>query len=249
MPLSAWYENSFGVDYPLIYPHRSMEAAEAEIQKLVSQLKIEPSDFVLDLCCGAGRHSIALAKAGFHIVGADLSTFLLKKAVEASRGLAIPFVQTDMRKLPFMDQSYDVVLSLFTSFGYFERDEENIGVLREMARVLVDGGQFCIDYLNPSVLQERLVPTSTREVGEIRIIENRSLDADFVCKEIVIQEGSEERRYGEKVKLYSQDQLTEMLRQVGLDVLTVSGSFDGEKYHASSPRMILSGKKRRNGHE
>jgi SAM-dependent methyltransferase len=240
--MPQWYEESFGEDYLIVYRHRNKQMAAEEVQRLAKWLNLSERDLVLDLCCGTGRHSISLAKLGFHVVGLDLSKTLLRHAVRDSEGMRIPFVHGDMRHLPFMEHSFDVVVNLFTSFGYFAEDRENRQVLTEIRRVLKPDGRFLIDYLNREAVKQKLVPLSERTEGDTFIREERAIEGDFVVKRIYIRDKRGERSYLERVKMYSREQMEEMIVQAGLGLNAVYGNFEGEAYHPLSDRMIFVGR-------
>ncbi|SEN56693.1 class I SAM-dependent methyltransferase [Lihuaxuella thermophila] len=240
--MPQWYEESFGEDYVLVYKHRSRENASREVNQIIEWLGLSERDLILDLCCGTGRHTISLAGRGFRVVGLDLSKTLLTRAVSDAEGLAVPFVHGDMRKLPFMDGSFDAVVNLFTSFGYFAKDEENEQVLREIARVLRRGGRVLIDYMNREAVKEKLVPESVREEQGARILEKRQIDGDFVRKQIRVKDERGERTYQECVKMYTHEQMAAMMEKAGLIIDHTYGNFRGEPYHMLSERMILVGR-------
>lgn len=236
----AWFEQSFGEDYLKVYGHRTLEAAEQEISSLLQWFPLKKNSYMLDLCCGTGRHSVVLQRLGHRVTGMDLSVTLLREARERDPEKQIPFIQADMRHLPFLEEEYDAVCNLFTSFGYMETELEDQQVLNEIHRVLRPGGLFLIDFLNPAYVRRHLVPESTKEVeGEI-IEEKRWIEGDRVHKQIRIGN----RVYEEKVRLYSREQLQHMLNEAGLEVYGVCGSFAGESYEeTTSNRMIFWGHK------
>lgn len=240
--MSSWYEESFGEDYLRIYRHRNADDAVYEINQVAEWLELSKNDLILDLCCGAGRHAIALARKQFHVVGFDLSTTLLARAQEQAGDLPIPFIVGDMRELPFIRNCFDVVINLFTSFGYFSTDEENQKVLSEMVRVLKPGGQFVIDYMNPRWIRERVIPFSEREEHGMRIREERRIEENVVCKTITIDDKQGKRSYHERVRMYTKNELSEMMKKVGLSINRIVGDFGGEPFQDHSKRMIFIGK-------
>ena len=239
--MPQWYEESFGEDYLIVYKHRNQQDASKEVEQAAKWLSLKNDDLILDLCCGMGRHSISLKKMGYHVVGLDLSEVLLQKAVEKSKGLTIPFIRADMRKLPFIDGSFDVILNLFTSFGYFEEDAENERVLAEIARVLKPGGRFLIDFLNRTSVEQNLVPESKRKVDGLWIKEKRWIEGDFVFKTIELKDQHGKRTYQERVKMYHYEQLISMLEKHSLKYQEVYAGFDGETYSPQGKRMIVTG--------
>ncbi|WP_223066141.1 class I SAM-dependent methyltransferase [Paenibacillus caui] len=247
--MDNWYERSFGEDYIRVYKHRDRQGAADEVRSMVGWLKLPVGSRILDLCCGAGRHAIPLAKAGYRVTGVDLSPVLLREGRNADKGRKITWVQSDMRRLPedvIFSGHFDAVTNLFTSFGYFEEDEEQIKVLGQMKRALKPDGRFVMDLLNDGYVRKYLVPHSTREIDGIIITENRRIEHGFVFKEIDIQEGNAPaRKYRERVKLYPLSMMINMLEESGLIVDQVYGDYEESRYEErESPRMIMVGHSR-----
>ena len=189
----AWYQKSFGNDYLIVYKHRDLQGAYHEVKKMIDWLGLKQAAEVLDLCCGMGRHSMALAEFGYDVTGVDLSEVLLNEAVKLDEGKQVTWLRGDMREVP-LDRQYDAVVNLFTSFGYFDEDEQNEKVLHEIHRLLKEGGRFIIDFLNPVYVQTNLVPQSERMEEDLLIREARAIEDGFVRKRIVIsQQGGPER--------------------------------------------------------
>ncbi|MFD2372036.1 class I SAM-dependent methyltransferase [Brevibacillus sp. GCM10020057] len=236
-----WFERSFREDYVLVYRHRDDAAADSEVANLLARLPIKPTGRVLDLCCGNGRHSRALARRGYEVVGVDLSPVLLKLAEEQNSYPNLRFVRCDMREITFREE-FDIVVNLFTSFGYFSTDEENETVVRNMARALKKGGEVVIDYLSPSYVQANLVPESHKEAEGMQIHEQRWIENGFVQKRITIRsEGTcEPREYREQVRLFSAGEMRGMLERAGFGRIQVFGDYQFEPFEADrSPRMIF----------
>ncbi|CAM3636525.1 class I SAM-dependent methyltransferase [Brevibacillus invocatus] len=236
-----WFERSFREDYVLVYRHRDDSAANEEIGNLLARLPIKQQGKVLDLCCGSGRHSRALASRGYEVVGVDLSPVLLQLAEEQNHFSNLRFVRCDMRDIPFQNE-FDIVVNLFTSFGYFSSDEENAKVIRNMAKALKSEGELIIDYLNPSYVKDHLVPRSTKEVKDMRIDEERWIQDGFVKKRIMIRDESsrEPREYMEQVRLFTVEQMMTMLEEAGFGQIQVFGNYEFQPYVATdSPRMIF----------
>jgi len=183
--MSEWFEESFGEDYLIVYKHRDRHGAYEEVQQMISWLHLPAGSNVLDLCCGMGRHSNVLADCGYRVTGVDLSKVLLREAETQDARQRVRWVRSDMRSLP-LDGGYDAVVNLFTSFGYFESDEENVQVLREIKRMLAPGAPFIIDFLNPSFVERNLVPYTEHVEEGLRIDQYRKIEAGYVKKEIVI---------------------------------------------------------------
>lgn len=241
-----WYEKSFGEDYLLVYKHRNQQEAKQVIQQVMRWLKLPLGSQVLDLCCGAGRHALTLAHAGYSVTGVDLSSVLLRKARESDPDGCVRWVEADMRALPKdarFSAQFDAVMNLFTSFGYFASDSEQLKVLQQIRRTLKPGGRFVVDVLNAGYIQDHLVPFSQRKEKGVIISERRQIQTGFVIKQIMVEEAGEEARtYMERVKLYSLKTMEGMLEEAGLVIDAVYGSYDGGVYdERRSPRMIILG--------
>jgi SAM-dependent methyltransferase len=131
-----WYKEWFGEEYLEMYSHRDASEAEEHVDFVERHLEGPRPRAVLDLACGAGRHTAVLRRRGYRTLGVDLSLTLLARM----RVQGLPRVAGDMRRLPFVAESFDWVLNFFTSFGYFEGERENFRVLEEVVRVLTPGG-------------------------------------------------------------------------------------------------------------
>lgn len=241
----AWFERSFREDYLLVYTHRTEEAAEQEIENMLRHLPVNRSGRVLDLGCGSGRHARALARRGYEVVGVDLSRVLLALAEELNTYPNLTFQRMDMREVPFEDE-FDIVVNLFTSFGYFQTQEENEKVVHNMAKALKQGGEAVIDYLNPGYVRSHIVPHSVRETNGLTIEETRWIEDGSVKKKIVIHdpESPEPRTYWEQVRLYEVDEMKDMLRAAGFGEMEVFGDYSYQPYDPEkSPRMIFYARK------
>lgn len=244
--MKEWYKESFGQDYLLVYKHRDQQGALSEVGKMIQWLKLPQKARIFDLCCGMGRHSLALADHGFQMTGLDLSEVLLQQARTLDEEKKVTWLQGDMRQIPLAEQSFDAVVNLFTSFGYFAEDSENTKVLMEIDRLLVAGGRFIIDFLNPTYVEAHLVPTSHREEEDVVIIEHRGIEEGCVRKRIQIHaDGQPDRHYFEQVKLYQLSDFQQMLSQTELVLDHVYGNYDGAPYEEmNSSRLIMVGTKK-----
>ncbi|GGA17173.1 methyltransferase [Paenibacillus marchantiophytorum] len=240
----AWYQESFGNDYLIVYKHRDLQGAYHEVKKMIDWLGLNQGAEVLDLCCGMGRHSMALAEFGYEVTGVDLSEVLLHEAVKLDKDKQVTWLRGDMREVP-LDQPFDAVVNLFSSFGYFDEDEQNEQVLHEVHRLLKEGGRFIIDFLNPVYTQANLVPQSERVEDGMRILEMRAIEEGCVRKRIVITDkDTPQRKYLEQIKLYDRTAFEAMLQKAGLHIDHVYGGYDGQAYEAdASSRMIFVGHK------
>ncbi len=234
--MSEWFRRWFGTAYQELYPHRDEAEAERLVDLLVARAVVRAGDRVLDLACGAGRHAAALARRGVRVTGIDLSEVQLA----AARERGVPrLVRADMRRLPVRGATLDAVVNLFTSFGYFERDEEHEAVLREVGRVLRPGGWFALDFLNAPQVRATLVPRDERTVGARAVVQERRLSGGgrYVVKTIHLE--GEDDSFVERVRLFERDDLEQMLDTAGLLTEAVLGDYDGGEHTDGSARLLM----------
>lgn len=240
----TWYKEWFGTDYFDVYTHRNEKEAKEFIITLTNTLSIKTGQKVLDLCCGAGRYSIALAKIGLSVTALDLSGDLLdeaRRSAEAS-GVNIDFIKRDMRDIPFVDY-FDGVVNMFTSFGYFKSDEENERVIGKVAGSLKKGGWFVLDFMNRKFVLDNFRPTDESIKGEVIIKQNRRFNENEnrIEKHIKLIKNGSVKEYFESVKLFSPDDLKRFFDNQGLKMKYLFGDYSGEKFNEDSPRVILIG--------
>jgi SAM-dependent methyltransferase len=245
----AWYREWFGEEYLGLYSHRDEQEADVHVDFVERQLAEPRPRAVLDLACGAGRHTAALRRRGYRTLGVDLSLTMLAHA----RGL--PRAAGDMRCLPFRAGSFDWVLNFFTSFGYFEKERENFLVLEEIVRVLAPRGRFLIDIMNTAYTLRHLQPHEVQYLDcrppagdDCQAVEiERWYDAATkrINKRIRVraQGGGVPRAFLESVRAYQPDEVTIGLHWAGLEVTGLYGNFQGEAYGSDSERLILVGRK------
>lgn len=237
-----WYRDAFGVLYPLIYAHRTVEAAAPEARFAIERCGLTPGDRVLDLCCGNGRHMVHLLSTTPHVVGLDFSAHLLDRA-RTVIGPHGALVRADMRAIPF-EGCFDLVTNFFTSFGYFLSTDENAAVVDGIARALKPGGRFFLDYINRNWAEQTLDPESERTQGPYRIHERRWIAEERVNKSTRVYEGDRlVQELSESVRLYSLGELHALLGESGLRVEAVYGDYTGVPMDAFKPRMIAVGRK------
>jgi len=240
---------AFGRDYLARYAHRTDSDARAEVRFLSRVLGAAPGKLVLDLCCGAGRHSRALAHAGYRVVGVDLSAPLLEEARQAASSAPLLYLRADARRLPLRDGVFDGAVNLFTSFGYFEKEEEDLEVLCAVRKALKPGGPFVLDFFNLAPTLSRLVPRTESKVKGARVVEERRYDPQRRRLEKTIRCGRFQGSPAplellESVRAYAPEELAGMLRSAGLAPAERFGDLRGTPFDArNSPRCVLVGRK------
>lgn len=232
-----WYNDWFNCDYLKLYTHRDESEAKQQIQFLIEHVGIDNCHRILDLGCGTGRHSRLLAALKKQVVGIDTSSHLIEEAKTYAKNnplLDLQFHKQDMRDIQNIG-TFDFVISMFTSFGYFENDEDNWHVLKKIHRSLVSGGKFFLDFLNPHWIIKNLVAFELKEVDGETIEIHREIKNDFVTKTIKFPE----RTYYERVKLYSKEEIEMQLNRAGFKVVKTWSDYDGSSLHAEGRRQMF----------
>ncbi|MGV3721610.1 MAG: class I SAM-dependent methyltransferase [Actinomycetota bacterium] len=243
-----WFENeSFWEElYPFMFPQTRFDAAAEQASQAVGLA--EPNGFaVLDLCCGPGRHSVALAQQGFQVTGVDRTPLLLNKARElaASSHASVEWVQDDMRAFR-RPGSYHLVLSMFTSFGYFADPQEDLLVLRNCWDNLQPGGALVIDVLGKERLAKVFQPTVSATLPDgALVIQRHEIRADWtrIWNEWLIIRDESVRRFTFEHAVYSGQELRGRAEIAGFTDVRLYGSLTGSEYGPHAERLIVVARK------
>jgi SAM-dependent methyltransferase len=234
-----WFESWFNtIYYHILYQNRNEKEAELFVENLVSKLNVKPSDQILDLACGKGRHSIILNKLGLNVIGVDLSSNSIAKA-KKSENETLKFFVHDMRDT-IPNVQFDFIVNLFTSFGYFDHHDENLKVLKAINQMLVPGGELVIDFFN---LQRVIKEMKAQELKSIEGIDfhiSKRFDGHHIYKTIDFEAEGKNHSYTEKVQGLSEADFRNLLIQADFELIDIFGDFylnpfDSEK----SDRIIL----------
>ena len=251
--MTHWYRQSFRKDYLALYPHRGLPEARADAAAIVALVSPPKEEPLLDLCCGAGRHLQALFELGFaDLTGVDLSRALLRVArrrLDRQGAAAVRLVRSDMRRIPFRAR-FATILSLFTSFGYFDRSQEDEAVLTAACAALHPGGTLVMDTLNRPWTIAHLRPRSEQALGGAHVTIERALSADGsrVEKTTRIEPATGRRNlYRESVRMYSADDLRAMLARSGFADVRFHGGLDGCPYDEACPRIVAVARRAKGG--
>jgi SAM-dependent methyltransferase len=237
-----WFKNWFNDQYLNVYSHRNQTEAKRFLSKWQIWESIEEGAFCLDLGCGSGRYAVEIARRGLNVLALDLSIPLLMTAVkENNLPERILYIRGDMRLIP-AKPCFSLIVSLFTSFGYFD-DNQHKQLLKDVRRLLKSNGLFVIDIPNPKSVRKNVLNNkiSIRVEDDIQIREERYISDDNtrVIKYIKLNYQGESKEYFESVRLFETEELSIMLENCGLtSKYPVQGDYNGESFTDESPRMI-----------
>lgn len=230
----SWFDTSY---YHTLYKHRDDTEAQEFMQNLVSFLNLNANDKILDLGCGRGRHSIFLNSLGFNMVGADLSKNSIKYAKQFENE-RLQFVEHDMRN-PFKSK-FNAILNLFTSFGFFENDQEDIDILVNIKNGLFPKGVAIIDFMNSNKVIKHLVAEETQTIDRITFHITRYVKDGFIVKEINFEADGEHHTFFEKVKILNLEKINSYLNSVGFKIKHIFGNYQLDAFDENtSDRLIL----------
>ena len=217
------------------------ENTPAQVDFLERELQLTEPMRILDLGCGHGRHANELSARGHAVVGVDLVQGFLNLAAEEARrrGLSAQFLRGDARALPW-EAEFDRVICLFDVLGFF-REEDNLSVLRGVARALRPGGMFCLDVRNRDYMVRHLLPTTVLEKGEDLMIDRHQFDTvtgRLVDQRIIVRNGVKKQRPF-SIRLYCYTELSALLGSVGLSVSQAYGDFRGAPPSMQNSRLVV----------
>jgi SAM-dependent methyltransferase len=232
---STWFDSPY---YHILYKNRDAQEAQRFMDALVTYLQPKPTYKLMDLACGKGRHAIYLNQKGFDVTGIDLSHKSIAHAQQFENE-RLHFFEHDMRNV-FRPGGFDLILNLFTSFGYFAADCENVVALQSTAASLRPGGELVIDFMNSRRVIDRLVARETKTEGGITFHITRRVELGFIIKTIAFHDQGQDYEFVERVRALQYEEFMEYFQMAQLRVRNVFGDyalgpFDPEK----SERMIF----------
>ncbi|KAF2081628.1 class I SAM-dependent methyltransferase [Flavobacterium sharifuzzamanii] len=231
---SSWFDTPY---YHILYKDRNYREAQVFMDNLTHYLNLPEKAKVLDLACGKGRHSIYLNQLGYDVLGADLSENSIAEASKNSNE-TLHFKVHDMRE-PF-EEKFDAIFNLFTSFGYFESDDDNLTTLKAIKESLSEYGFAVIDFMNVANVIENLVPEEVKTVDEIDFHIKRYVEDGHIFKEIDFEDKGRKYHFTEKVKALTLKDFQDLMDEAGIFLLDIFGDYKLKKFHKTeSERLIM----------
>ena len=231
---ASWFDTPY---YHILYKDRDYEEAQLFMDNITGYLNLPEDAKILDLACGKGRHSIYLNKLGYDVTGADLSENSIKEASKHTND-KLHFVVHDMRDT--CNEKYDAIFNLFTSFGYFESDDDNLTTLKAIHNSLTEYGFAVIDFMNVHKIIANLVPQETKVIDGIVFHVKRYVEDNHIIKEINFNDKGQQFHFTEKVKALTLEDFETMMEEAGIYLLDVFGDYKLHKFYKNeSERLIM----------
>ncbi|MGB1041761.1 MAG: SAM-dependent methyltransferase [Tenacibaculum sp.] len=231
---TSWFDTSY---YHTLYKHRNDADAQFFMRNITRFLNLPKSSHIADLPCGKGRHAVYLNSLGYKVTGGDLSNNSIKHAKDFEND-TLQFEVWDMRKP--LEHKYDAVFNLFTSFGYFKDDNEDITILKSFKNGLKENGIVVLDFLNVEKVKNNLVKEEVKTIDEIEFSIKREIKDGFIYKHISFFADNKQHSYSEQVKFLTLDKMQLYFEKAGLNVKHVFGDYSLNKFDKNtSDRLIL----------
>ncbi len=241
--MNNWYEDKEFWERmaPKLFNKSHWDKSSKEIDQIIVLTGIQPRCSVLDLCCGPGRHSLELARRGYKVTAVDLTAAYLEEAKlkAKSEGIYVEFIREDMRRFERPD-SYNAIILMYTSFGYFENQNENLKVLINSFHSLSNGGSLIIDLMGKEILARKYQEREWNRIGGDIFLEERKIIKNWTQVEnrCIMFDDNQKKEYKFTHWIYSASELSELLYKCGFSNVTIYGSLDGEAYDDKAERLI-----------
>ncbi|HOJ93171.1 MAG TPA: class I SAM-dependent methyltransferase [Dictyoglomaceae bacterium] len=241
-----WRDEYFGKSYyEYLGKHLTPERTKKEVNFLESTLSLKKGALILDLGCGFGRHTLELGRRGYKTIGVDRSTDLIeiaKSEAERDKVFNAEFYVMEYKDITKLDYKFDVVFSLYTSFGLssYEEDEE---ALEKVYMVLKKRGKFLLDVENRDAILRHFIPYSWDIMDTYVLLTEHSFDPEsgyYISHRIIFDiDNKIKKEFPRRIYLYSTSELLHLLKEKGFQTDSVIGDYEGRKYHIGSRRLII----------
>ena len=241
--MTEWFaDDSFWAElYPFEFPEPTFAAGEAQVERAIALSGAQGGD-ALDLGCGPGRHAIPLARRGFRVTAVDLSEFHLAKAREraGAENVSIEFITSDIRSF-VRPNAFDLALSIFTSFGYFDDRQDDLKVLQNVYRSLRPQGTLVMDVVAKERLAKVFDPTTSQRAPDgALLVERHEIVDDWtrVRNEWLFVRAGRARTFTFTLRVYSGQELKDLLSAAGFARTRLCGGLDGRPYGLEAERLV-----------
>ena len=231
---ATWFDSPY---YHILYKDRDDNEAQLFMDNLTNYLNLPEEAKILDLACGKGRHAIYLNQLGYEVTGVDLSPNSIEEASKSSNA-TLHFKVHDMRE--HTEEKYDAVFNLFTSFGYFEEESDNLKTLKAIQESLTEYGFAVIDFMNANYVIDNLVPEETKTVDGVDFHLKRYVKDGHIFKEIQFEDQGQSYHFTEKVRALTLQDFETMMEEAGIYLLEIFGDYKLRKFYKNdSERLIM----------
>lgn len=233
-----WFEEWFDTPYyHILYSNRDYQEAENFLNLLTGFLKLEKNSKIIDLACGKGRHSVYLNKLGYNVLGLDLSEQSISYDKQFEND-SLKFRVHDMRNR-IETEPVDAVFNLFTSFGYFETEEEDKSVFRSVSDALKNEGYFVLDFLNAEYVKSVITPEATIEKENITFNIKKHIEGEYILKEIDFEDHGKQFHFFERVKLTSPEKILKFADEFGFELIQRWGDYQLNDFEEKSSQRCI----------
>ncbi len=248
--MEAWHDHDewWEATAKIMFQARAWELAPQQVEQALALAAFEPPVRVLDMPCGVGRHALELARLGCPVTAVDRTGAYLEQARQRADdlGLRIEFVQADMREFQ-RPEAFDLAINLFTSFGFFEDEADDLRVLGNLYASLRPGGALVMDMAGKEVLARKFVPHDWRELEDgTLLLEERTINQDWTWLEsrwILINKDGEQREYPLSLRVYGASDLRRALEATGFGQVRIYGDLAGAPYDHTAQRLVAVARK------
>jgi len=231
---SSWFDTPF---YHLLYKDRDHDEAQLFMDNLTNYLNLPEQGSILDLACGKGRHALYLNSLGYEVTGVDLS----KNSIDYAKNFENELLHFEVHDMcvPY-HKTFDAVFNLFTSFGYFENEVDNLKTIKAIQADINEFGFGVIDFMNVNHVIENLVPEDTKTVDGIEFHQKRYVKDGYIIKDISFISEGESYQFQERVKALKLSDFETLFEEAGVYLLDVFGDYKLRKFQKNtSERLVM----------
>lgn len=231
---TSWFDTPF---YHILYKDRNDTEAHAFMDTLTDYLNIPEAGTILDLACGKGRHALYLNKIGYDVTGIDLS----ENSINFAKQFENHRLRFDVHNMckPYHNQ-FDAVFNLFTSFGYFDNEEDNLETIKAIKAEINEFGFGVIDFMNSEFVIDNLVPEEVKTVDGIDFYLKRFVENGYIIKDITFTADDKLYNFQERVRGFTLADFQLLFEQAGVYLLDVFGDYKLSKFSAkTSERLVM----------